>query len=126
MNHIVDNASIVKLDEHLIKTVYADKTLINASHLERIRECYTELNGSEDLSKLRLIIEFKGEIEFSRDISERYLFERVRPKVGEALVSENIKNHEYLNAASAIMKTSHPVEVFSTVEEAKDWLLSLK
>lgn len=121
----VDCATIEVVSKSLIRTSYCDNCLINAAHLEKIRGAYSELNGDEDLSNLRLLVVFEGEIEISRDIGQRYINGRVRPKTGEALVSSNLKTREYLKAASAVMQSSHPVLVFETEKEAINWLNEL-
>ncbi|MEO9533173.1 MAG: hypothetical protein ABJG68_09565 [Crocinitomicaceae bacterium] len=121
----IDGAEIKILDQSLIKTTYSDNSIINATHLESMRSEYTKISGGEDMSQVRLLVVFEGGIEVSRDVGERYLTERVRPKIGEALVAKNPITAEYLKGASAVMKTSHPVRFFSDEETAKDWLLSL-
>ena len=122
---IVDSASIYKLEENLIKTVYYEDSIINAKHLEKLREAYTEIIGSEDISQLRLLIVFEAGIEISRDIGERYLINRIRPKIGEALVATQPKTVEYLNAARVLMNTPHSMEVFSDEDKALEWLKEL-
>lgn len=121
----IDGATIRVVSDSLIRTSYDEKCLINATHLEKIRKAYTDLSGNEDLSSLKLLVVFDGEIEISRDIGERYINGRVRKKTGEALVSSNIKTREYLKAASAVMQSSHPVMVFESEELATDWLNGL-
>lgn len=121
----VDGATIEVVSDSLFRTTYNDNCLINSQHLERIRLAYTELNGNEDLSQLRLLVVFEGDLEISRDIGERYINGRVRQKIGEALVSANEKTREYLKAASAVMQSSHPVLVFETDTEALAWLNDL-
>ena len=121
----VDCATIEVVSDSLIRTSYSDNCLINAHHLEKIRGAYTDLNGDEDLSNLRLLVVFEGELEISRDIGERYINGRVRQKTGEALVSANLKTREYLKAASAVMQSSHPVMVFETETSALEWLNEL-
>ena len=125
MDYIVDNAHISIIEKNYLKTTYKNKALLNAKHLEKIRGKYSEILHNEDISHLRLILIFEGDIEVSRDIGERYLVERVRPKIGEALVAQNPKTLEYLRAASAVMSKSHPVKSFSNEEEADAWLKNL-
>jgi len=125
MNHKVDNAEISILGNNFLRTHYKDKALLNAIHLEKIREKYTEIMESEDLSNLKLMVVFDGEIEISRDIAERYISDRVRPKIGEALVAKSNKTLEYINAAAAIMRGSHPVEIFTSESDANNWLKNL-
>lgn len=121
----LNGVTISVLKENWMITTYEDDCLLNATLLEDLREIYNELNGSEDLSNLRLIQVFKGSIQISRDIGERYLTNRIRTKVGEALVSDDSTTKEYLNGASAIMRQTHPVRVFDTLDEATAWLESL-
>jgi hypothetical protein len=121
----VDTATVFVEDQNVFKTEYEPNTLINATHLENIRAAYTKLHKSEDLSALRLLIIFKGKIEISQDVSERYISSRIRKKTGEALVSSDPVTQEYLKAAGAIMNSVHPVRVFETESEARDWLESL-
>ena len=121
----VDGASIDVEDNNLIKTTYPPNCLINSNHLEKIRKVYTDLFDNEDLSDLKLLLIFEGKIEFSKDISERYFNGRVRKKIGEALVSSDPAVREYLYAASAIMGITHPVRVFESELDARNWLHSL-
>lgn len=121
-NTTTDGAEITALEKDLIHTVYPNKCLLNAHHLERIRKVYSEIHGSEDLSELKLIVEFKGEIDISRDISESYLSTRVRPKICEALVSNDPRTFEYLRGAGALMAKHHPVQAFMSFDEAKKWV----
>ena len=118
----VDGATIHLLGDNFIHTVYEDNCLLNAAHLEKIRKAYSSLYGDEDLSQLRLLVEFKGEIDIPKDIGERYIGNRVRKKIAEALVSTNPRTREYLKGASALMSRTHQVRVFSDLEEAKNWL----
>ena len=122
---IIDGVKVSKIADHLIKTVYPKNSLINVTLLEQMREVYTEIYGDEDLSKLKLLVIFPGDIDISIDLSERYLNGRVRKKTGEALVANNAKAREYLKGASALMKHNHPVKVFDSEEEALKWLNSL-
>jgi hypothetical protein len=121
----IKGADTTLLEKGLVKTTYADACIINANSLESIRTQYTLLAGGEDLSSIRLLIVFEGRINVSRDIGQRYLTERVRPKIGEAFVATNGQTAEYLKGASAVMKTSHPVRFFENEGDAKNWLLSL-
>ncbi|MCB9224112.1 MAG: hypothetical protein H6582_08060 [Crocinitomicaceae bacterium] len=121
----VDGAFIAVEENNLIKTTYPNNCLINSHHLERIRKAYTDLFDSEDLSDLKLLVIFNGKIEFSKDVSERYFNGRIRKKIGEALVSHDANVREYLYAASAIMGITHPVRVFESELDARDWLHSL-
>jgi hypothetical protein len=125
MNYKVDNAEITIVGKNFLRTCYKNKALMNASHLEKIREQYSEIMESEDLSQLRLMIVFEGGIEISRDVGERYLTDRVRPKTGEALVAKDPKTLEYINAAAAVMGGSHPVEIFTSESDANNWLKNL-
>lgn len=125
MQNKIKGVKITVLENGLLKTTYADSCVINANYLEDIRSEYTRLAGGEDLSQTKLLIVFEGTMDVSRDIGERYLTERVRPKIGEALVAKNKQTAEYLKGASAVMKTSHPVQFFDNEEDAENWLLSL-
>lgn len=122
---VIHGIRIQLLKKDWMLTTYERGSLINATILEDLREAYSDLNGSEDLSSLRLIQVFKGDFDFSRDVSERYLSHRIRPKIGEAFVAEDRKTLEFLNGASAVMSRTHPVEVFPSVDEATAWLESL-
>ena len=62
MDYIVDNAHISIVGKNFLRTCYKDYALLNPAHLERIRDKYTELINSEDLSELRLMLVFEGEI----------------------------------------------------------------
>ncbi|MEX1003143.1 MAG: hypothetical protein WDZ35_13580 [Crocinitomicaceae bacterium] len=121
----LDEIKIDQLSDDLIKTTYPPDFLLNATRLEEIREIYTEMCGSEDVSHLKLLVIFNGKIAVSQDIGERYLNGRIRKKQGEALVSACKETREYLNGASALMKKTHPVKVFETEKEATDWLNTL-
>lgn len=121
----VEGIKVHLIEDDFMHTEYEDKFLINPGHLENMRKLYTHVLGSDNLENIRLLVEFKGSIEISHDVSERYLTDRIRVKKGEALVSNNARTLEFLNGASAIMGRTHPVKVFDTVEEAKVWLLSL-
>lgn len=118
----VDDAEIFVLDTKFFHTIYRDDCIMNTPHLEKIRTAYTELNGSEDLSELKLIVEFQGKIEISQDVGERYINNKIRNKTGEALVSTNPRTKEFLTGASMIMNGDHPIRVFDSVPEAKEWL----
>ena len=121
----VHGITIQLIKENWMMTTYQENSLINAGILEELRDAYTALNGSDDLSNLRLIQVFKGGIDITRDIGERYITNRIRTKVGEALVTSDAKTLEYLNGASAVMGRTHPVRVFPSIEAATDWLESL-
>jgi 6-phosphogluconate dehydrogenase len=121
----VDGATILLEEDNLIKTIYENNCLINSTHLEKIRSAYTDLFSNEDLSDLKLLLIFEGDIEFAKDVSERYFNGRIRRKIGEALVSELPAVRETLFAASAIMGITHPVRVFESEIEAREWLESL-
>ena len=125
MDYKVDNAEISILGKNFVRTYYKDKALLNPSHLEKIREVYTDIMETEDLSQLKLMVVFDGEIDISRDIAERYLANRVRLKTGEALVARSSKTLEYINAAAALMKGQHPVEIFTSESDANNWLKNL-
>ena len=118
-------ARIYKLEDNFLRTMYCDGCVVNATHLESIRQAYTKICGTEDLSKLKLLVIFEGELEISQDVGERYIDSRIRYKAGEAFVSDNPATRQYLNAATAVIKSNHPVKVFSEVNEAKDWLTAL-
>lgn len=122
----IEGIKVRLIEPKFIHTQYCDNYVLNAVHLENMRILYTEiLDGQDDLSDIKLMVEFEGSIEISHDISERYLADRIRPKKGEALVSNNPRTLEFLKGASALMGQSHPVKVFTTVEEAKIWLESI-
>lgn len=121
----VDGATIDVEDNNLIRTTYQNGCLINYHHLEKIRDAYTELFSNEDLSDLKLLVVFEGNIEFAKDVSERYFNGRIRKKIGEALVSPDSMVRETLYAASAVMGISHPVRVFESELDARNWLNSL-
>ena len=120
-----DGAKTTVLDQNLLKTTYSDGCIINAALLENIRSEYTRISGNKNLDQLKLMLVFEGGIQVSRDVGQRYLVERIRPKIGEALVASNPQTAEYLKAATAVMKSSHPVQFFENEDDAKNWLLSL-
>ncbi|UKN02226.1 hypothetical protein K6119_01675 [Paracrocinitomix mangrovi] len=117
-----DSAEISLLEKNLIHTVYEDNCLLNNKHLEDIRDVYTKLHGHEDLKDLKLLVEFKGDINISKNLSEGGIFRRIRRKTAEAFVSPSAQTREYLKGAKAIILTEHPIEVFDTVGEAMKWL----
>jgi hypothetical protein len=118
-------AKIYRESENFFRTRYCDGCVVNANHLEAIRIAYTEIAGSEDLSQLRLLVIFEGDLDISQDVGQRYIDSRIRPKKGEAFVSSNEKTRQYLNAATAVISSGHPVKVFSEVGEAEEWLGNL-
>lgn len=118
-------ARIYKIGENFLRTVYCDGCVVNATQLESIRQAYTNICGSEDLSKLKLLVVFEGAIDISQDVGQRYIDSRIRFKAGEAFVSDNEATLQYLKAATAVIKSEHPIKVFSEVNEAEDWLSSL-
>ncbi|MFT4602048.1 MAG: hypothetical protein ACI857_002234 [Arenicella sp.] len=125
MDYKVDNAEISIIGKNFLRTCYREKALLNPLHLEKTRDKYSAILETEDLSELRLMVVFEGEIEISRDIGERYLTERVRPKIGEALVAKSPKTLEYIKAAAAVMSGTHPVEIFTSESDANNWLKNL-
>jgi len=120
-----DGAKTTVLDQNLLKTTYSDGCIINAALLENIRSEYTRISGNKNLDQLKLMLVFEGGIQVSRDVGQRYLVERIRPKIGEALVASNPQTAEYLKAATAVMTSSPPVQFFENEDYAKNWLLSL-
>ena len=121
----LNGVTITPLKKDWMITTFEDNCLLNAQLLEQLRDLYNELNGSEDLTRLRLIQVFEGRIQVTRDIGERYLTSRIRTKIGEALVTTHPNTKQYLSGASAIMRRTHPVRVFETIDEAKSWLENL-
>lgn len=121
----IDDARIQILGNNTIKTIYKDRALINTLHLEKIRKAYTTLHGNDDLSELKLLIIFEGDIEFNHDVSHSYLATRYRNKTGEALVTKQKKTSEYLNAVIQLVNTKHKIQVFSNEEDALEWIKSL-
>lgn len=118
-------ARIYKIGENFLRTLYCNGCVVNAAHLEAIRKVYTQICGSEDLSELKLLVIFEGELEISQDVGERYIDSRIRYKAGEAFVAESEAARQYLKAATAVIKSDHPMKVFSEASEAKEWLASL-
>lgn len=118
-------ARIFKKEINFLRTFYSDGCVINASHLEAIRSAYTAITGSEDLSDLKLLVIFEGDIDISQDVGQRYIDSRIRHKKGEAFVSAKEGTRQYLNAAMAVISSDHPIQIFSEVEEAESWLASL-
>jgi hypothetical protein len=126
MNQLtIKGVTVEIIKENWILTTFEANCLLNSTILEDLRIIYTDLHGDEDLSNLRLLQIFEGSIEVSRDIGERYLTNRIRPKTGEAMVASNAVAREYLMGASVIMGKNHPVQVFENQEEAQKWLESL-
>lgn len=120
---IIDKAKVELIRPGLIKTEYPEGALFNSHHLENIREVYSQIAGTDDLSNFRLLVVFQGKIEMSRDVAERYLVaDRHRPKIAEAFVVNDQEALELINAASAILQGKHPIKVFHTEEAAINWL----
>jgi len=118
-------ARIYQEGNDFFRTYYCDGCVVNANHLESVRAAYTEMNGSEDLSNLKLLVIFEGTLDISQDVGQRYIDSRIRNKKGEAFVSANEGTQQYLRAATAVISSEHPVQVFSEIEAAEKWLNSL-
>ena len=122
----IDDARIFLLGDNTIKTIYKDGALINTKHLEKIRKAYTTLHGSVELSALKLVVIFDGEINFNQDVGHTYLDSRYRDKTAEALVTNNKKTKEYIDAVVQIINTKHQIKVFSDEKEALSWIKEIE